>query len=161
MEKSEFQKAVGKRLRELRGGLTQGTVIERLGQVIGSDRLKTKEAYQHYESGRRMPPSDILFGLSQVFNANPTWIWTGKGSKYLSEEEQKKADAAEPAASYTALSPTQTELTYINKLVEILRGDNGLAKLAVKSNIDLAHQSYQTKRTVNAKYVKELIKTTR
>lgn len=145
----------------MRGGLTQGTVIERLGQVLGSERLKSKEAYQHYESGRRMPPSDILFGLSQVFSANPLWIWTGKGSKYLSEEEQKKADAAEPAASYITLSPTPSELTYINKLMEILRGDDGLAKLAVKSNIDLAHQSYQTKGSVSAKYIKELIKTTR
>lgn len=78
MDRERFMKEIGRRLRELRGDRTQESVCKGLSEVLGEER--TKEAYQHYEAGRRLVPSDVLWGLSQVYGVSADWILSGKES---------------------------------------------------------------------------------
>ena len=77
MNKEGFLKDIGKRLKELRDGKTQKSVCKALSSILGEER--TKEAYQHYEAGRRLLPSDVLWGLSQIYGVPAGWILNGKG----------------------------------------------------------------------------------
>lgn len=76
MDKGRFLKDVGQRLRALRGGKTQESVCDELSRLLGAKR--TKEAYQHYEAGRRLVPADVLWGLSVVYGVSADWILSGK-----------------------------------------------------------------------------------
>lgn len=76
MDKTKFLKNIGKRLKELRGDRTQESICKALSEFLGEER--TKEAYQHYEAGRRLLPSDALWGLSQVYSVSSDWILSGK-----------------------------------------------------------------------------------
>ena len=78
MDKARFLKDIGKRLKELRGDRTQESICKALSEYLGEER--TKEAYQHYEAGRRLLPSDALWGLSQIFGVSSDWILSGKKS---------------------------------------------------------------------------------
>jgi len=78
MDKARFLKDIGKRLKELRGDRTQESICKALSEFLGEER--TKEAYQHYEAGRRLLPSDALWGLSQIFGVSSDWILSGKNS---------------------------------------------------------------------------------
>lgn len=76
MEKERFLKDIGNRLKELRGSRTQDSISKELDKILGEER--TKEAYQHYEAGRRLLPSDVLCGLSLIYNVSTDWILKGK-----------------------------------------------------------------------------------
>lgn len=76
MDKARFLKDIGKRLKELRGDRTQESICKELSEFLGEER--TKEAYQHYEAGRRLVPSDALWGLSQIYSVSSDWILSGK-----------------------------------------------------------------------------------
>lgn len=78
MDKAKFLKDIGKRLKELRGDRTQESICKALSEFLGEER--TKEAYQHYEAGRRLLPSDALWGLSQIYGVSSDWILSGKKS---------------------------------------------------------------------------------
>ncbi|MBI5892476.1 MAG: helix-turn-helix transcriptional regulator [Deltaproteobacteria bacterium] len=76
MQREQFLKAIGKRLKELRGDRSQENISNELSKILGEKR--TKEAYQHYEAGRRLLPSDVLWGLSQIYEVSTDWILSGK-----------------------------------------------------------------------------------
>jgi len=76
MDKARFLKNIGKRLRELRGDRTQKSICVALSKILGEAR--TKESYQHYEAGRRLVPSDVLWGLSEIYGVSSDWILIGK-----------------------------------------------------------------------------------
>lgn len=76
MDKERFLRDIGNRLKELRGSRTQDSISKELDKILGEER--TKEAYQHYEAGRRLLPSDVLWGLSRIYNVSADWILRGK-----------------------------------------------------------------------------------
>jgi transcriptional regulator with XRE-family HTH domain len=76
MDRVAFRKDIAHRLKELRGSRTQESIGKALCEVLGEKR--TKEAYQHYEGGRRLLPSDVLWGLSKIYGVSADWILTGK-----------------------------------------------------------------------------------
>lgn len=78
MDKATFRKDIANRLKELRGNRTQESISKALDEILGEKR--TKEAYQHYEGGRRLLPSDVLWGLSKIYGVSADWILTGKES---------------------------------------------------------------------------------
>lgn len=78
MDKAQFLKDIGRRLKELRGDRTQESICKALSEFLGEER--TKESYQHYEAGRRLVPSDVIWGLSQVYGVSVDWILSGKKS---------------------------------------------------------------------------------
>jgi DNA-binding XRE family transcriptional regulator len=55
-------KAIGQRLRELRGAKTQAEVAEAVGV--------TTMAISQYETGERIPKDDIKLALALYFNSN-------------------------------------------------------------------------------------------
>lgn len=76
MKKNAFLKDIGGRLKVLRGGRSQADIVKALNEILGEER--TKEAYQHYESGRRLLRPDVLWGLSKIHHVSTDWILTGK-----------------------------------------------------------------------------------
>ncbi len=58
------QKDFGLRLKELR--LSQALTQSQLSNMIGVSR----QAYVNYESGRTIPPAQVLSKLSQIFSTN-------------------------------------------------------------------------------------------
>jgi transcriptional regulator with XRE-family HTH domain len=88
MVRERFMKGIGKRLREIRGDRTQESVCKALSEILGEER--TKEAYQHYEAGRRLVPADVLWGLSQIYGVSTDWILSGE--KPLRGKAAKKPD---------------------------------------------------------------------
>lgn len=78
MNKEKFLKDIGDRLKELRGNKSQEIISRALSEILGEER--TKEAYQHYEAGRRLVPSDVLWGLSRIYGVSADWILSGKES---------------------------------------------------------------------------------
>lgn len=77
MDRVGFLKNIANRLKELRGSRTQESISRALDEILGEKR--TKEAYQHYEGGRRLLPSDVLWGLSKIYGVSADWILSGKG----------------------------------------------------------------------------------
>jgi len=64
-------KALGRRLRELRGfDLNQGEVADDLG--ISQSQLSK------YERGVAAPPADVLFLIKQRFQVSIDWLLTGE-----------------------------------------------------------------------------------
>jgi transcriptional regulator with XRE-family HTH domain len=67
-------KALGKRLRELRGfDLTQEQFAEELG--ISQSQLSK------YERGVAGPPADVLFFVKKRFQVSIDWLLTGEGKR--------------------------------------------------------------------------------
>lgn len=114
MDKERFLKDIGNRLKELRGSRTQDSISKELDTILGEER--TKEAYQHYEAGRRLLPSDVLWGLSRIYNVSADWILRGKetpaGKKpdILSRFHKESLSMAE---LFQALSKEQREAVKI------------------------------------------------
>jgi transcriptional regulator with XRE-family HTH domain len=68
-------KALGRRLRELRGfELTQEEFANELG--ISQSQLSK------YERGVTAPPADVLFLVKKRFQVSIDWVLTGDGEKY-------------------------------------------------------------------------------
>ena len=64
-------KALGRRLRELRGfDITQGELADKLG--ISQSQLSK------YERGVAAPPADILFVIKERFHVSIDWLLTGE-----------------------------------------------------------------------------------
>ena len=86
MDKGRFLKDIGIRLRKLRSDRTQESICVALSKLLGAER--TKEAYQHYEAGRRLVPADVLWGLSEIYNVSSDWIL--RGGKSLAGKKNVK-----------------------------------------------------------------------
>lgn len=109
-------KDIGKRLKELRGDRTQETVCNALSEILGAER--TKEAYQHYEAGRRLVPSDVLWGLSRIYGVSADWILGGK-----------KSLRGKAATKPEILGKFNKDVVYIAELVQSLSKEQ---KTAIK-----------------------------
>lgn len=111
MDKSAFMKGIGDRLKELRGNRTQESISKALDVILGEER--TKEAYQHYEGGRRLLPSDVLWGLSQIYGVSADWILSGgkslrrKAEKMPEISSEFDKDATSTAKLIQSLSTEQ------------------------------------------------------
>ncbi|MEM9423152.1 MAG: helix-turn-helix domain-containing protein [Spirochaetota bacterium] len=79
--------------------------------------------YCNYENGVSSIPIDLQSKLAEVFDISINWLITGKGSKYLGNEEEKKA-AARPSldalvATKDDLEETKGELEELRKELEL------------------------------------------
>lgn len=121
MDKARFLKDIGKRLKELRGDRTQESICKALSEFLGEER--TKEAYQHYEAGRRLVPSDALWGLSQIYGVSADWILSGK-----------KSLRGKAATKPEILGKFNKDVVYIAELVQSLSKEQKEAvKIILKS----------------------------
>jgi len=67
---------IGKRLKEVRGRLSQKEIAEKLNVYWNT--------YARYERGERIPNLDFLIRLHKVFNnINLHWLITGEGNMYI------------------------------------------------------------------------------
>ncbi|WP_290500001.1 helix-turn-helix domain-containing protein [Alcanivorax sp.] len=74
--------AIGLRIREVRGNLTQA----RFAQELGIER----KTVGRYESGDRIPDALALLRLQAAFGADPAWILNGTGGGLdLSDDERE------------------------------------------------------------------------
>lgn len=122
MDKEKFLKDIGKRLKELRGIRSQESISKALSDIIGEER--TKEAYQHYEAGRRLLPADVLWGLSQIYGVSTDWILAGKGLRTKRKPEilsRFHKDTVSIAERVQSLSKEQREAikVILNSIVAI------------------------------------------
>ncbi len=67
-------KALGRRLRELRG-------FEITQEELAADLGISQSQLSKYERGTAVPPADILFYVKQRFQISIDWLLTGDGPK--------------------------------------------------------------------------------
>lgn len=82
--------AIGKRIEELRGRLSQVDFAAKLGvdrKTIGT-----------WERGERMPDTKALLGLWAEFDADPAWVLTGKGFAPTGNDDERELIALFRAA---------------------------------------------------------------
>lgn len=73
---------IGRRLKEVRGKLTQADFADQLGIA--------RQSIRRYEMGERLPDALTLFRIMSKFGADPAWILTGEGAEpALSEDERQ------------------------------------------------------------------------
>ncbi len=70
MGQESTQEAIGQRLRELRGELTQTEFADKMGVV--------SKTVRRYETGETLPDGAFLLRLKTIFNADPTWVLLGE-----------------------------------------------------------------------------------
>lgn len=70
MKKEVLKREIGKRVKALRGTMTQAE----FGKIFG----KSQDAICAYEKGIVFPPIDVIVKMSQRFNVPVEWIITGK-----------------------------------------------------------------------------------
>lgn len=79
----EATNSIGRRLREVRGGMSQAEFADIL------------EVHQNtivnYESGKRLPDASVISKLFEKMHVDPTWLVTGKRESItgLSDEESE------------------------------------------------------------------------
>jgi|GEM_PF-5257445 len=88
--------------------------------------------YFNYEKGDRKPPSDFLQRLINYFNVSPSWLLTGEGSMFKSDE----ADSESNKSATTISQPSGMPDDFINKLKDDLRGkdDSFFASLSISKD---------------------------
>lgn len=119
--------AIGIRIREVRGSLTQAAFADRLG-------LERKSVIR-YESGERAPDALALLRLMTEFGADPAWVLTGMGANLPLEEDEREllahwrsAPLAVKAAAIGALqggSAMAEKLPAEKKQKQVVRGSVG------------------------------------
>lgn len=76
---------IGKRLRELRGSLSQTEMANKLDMPLRS--------YQYYESGERVPPMPILAEIARQHDKTVDWLLSGKSESESGESVSLKRQA--------------------------------------------------------------------
>lgn len=119
--------AIGIRIRQVRGSLTQAAFADRLG-------LERKSVIR-YESGERAPDALALLRLMTEFGADPAWVLTGMGANLPLEEDEREllahwrsAPLAVKAAAIGALqggSAAADKKTAEKKQKQAVRGSVG------------------------------------
>lgn len=84
--------AIGARIRQIRGGLTQNAFADRLGMA--------RTTVLRYESGIRPPDAEFIASAAAAFGTDPLWLLTGKyaGPRVLTAEENALLDNYRAAA---------------------------------------------------------------
>lgn len=92
---------IGDRLKEVRGGLSQGDFAQAIGVAF--------RTYQRYESGETPPKDDALDRIATYSGKSPAWIMTGR---------EAAVDQAREAGSVYAQDPVEKR---IYSLIRVLR----------------------------------------
>ena len=103
---------VGKRLRELRGGLTRDQFSDQIGC--------NKATYGNYERGDRSPELDFLTKLIQATGVSLNWVATGKGPKYIREVNQpaKTSKAVDMELLEACIQGTEEHLAAADQAID-------------------------------------------
>ncbi|HHD11061.1 MAG TPA: XRE family transcriptional regulator [Deltaproteobacteria bacterium] len=88
-EGGDPKKERGRRIRSLRE--SRGLTLQELAARLGIKYQSLRE----WETGRTSPSVDNIGRLSDIFGVHPTWIWTGKGSKYIKAKRKDEANRVE------------------------------------------------------------------
>lgn len=114
------QKEFGLRLKELR--LSQALTQSKLSQMIGISR----QAYVNYESGRTIPPAQILSKLSQIFSTDLMELLYGHTTRTYTESQYLMFDSSRDdlfslLELYSKLSPLSKKRV-INLITMMTKG---------------------------------------
>ncbi|QTR51607.1 helix-turn-helix domain-containing protein [Candidatus Thiothrix anitrata] len=74
--------AIGLRLREVRGGMSQTEFAEQLGVA--------QMTVSNYETGKRIPDVGFLLEVLNKFDADPTWVISGLQPPQRSDKANEK-----------------------------------------------------------------------
>ena len=91
----DTKKERGRRIRSLREA--RGFTLQELAKELGIRYQSLRE----WEIGRTSPSVDNIGRLSDIFGVHPTWIWTGKGSKYIKTKRKDEANHVEEESPET------------------------------------------------------------
>lgn len=119
MKKAEA-KAVGQRIRQLRGDLTQAEFAERIGI--------TQAMIWNYENGMQMPKANALFRIAQYSGTSIEWLLTGKTAKrghVLSTKDHINM------AAQACRKIGDPEVKEFNMMMELLFKDRRMLKLVL------------------------------
>lgn len=115
--------AIGARLREIRGGLSQTAFAARLGLE--------RQSVRRYESGERAPDAEALVRLQQEFGVDPGWVLTGGGRHPVMTEEERRVlalfrngsvPARAAALAALASSPSGVAQTFHGDVGQMIHG---------------------------------------
>ena len=86
---------INQRIKRLRGPLSQKEFALKLGVSLA--------ALQNYEGGKRVPPTNVVIKLSDMFSVPTEWILTGKtpSGYMLSPTEMKELEALQTKTNLT------------------------------------------------------------
>jgi len=76
----DLKKAIGERIKFVRGGLSR----EKFAQKIGSCR----NSIMRYENGKASPSMELMARICTEFNILPNWLLLGEGPKYKGNEAE-------------------------------------------------------------------------
>ena len=113
-------KEVGRRVRKIRGGLSQSEFARRIG-------VPNQNGVSRYEGGR-IPPPELLVKIARFGKVSVDWVLTGRSLEgaSLAAEHRPAYRAAIPAADripgVESLTPSQREL--VLKLIRALVSKN-------------------------------------
>lgn len=85
--------AIGARLRDVRGRLTQAAFADQLGLE--------RKTVGRYEAGERAPDALALLRLMAEFDVDPAWVLTGKGFAPTGTEDERELLALYRSAPLT------------------------------------------------------------
>lgn len=96
------------------------------------------------------------YEVAQALGITVEELYTGVG-KTQQNSTLTGAVVEEPViyhAKFQSVSPE--DRVYVDKLIDVLAGNNDHAKVAVKTNIDFFHEHHKEKATITENYLKEL-----
>ena len=131
---SDVKRERGERIRSLRKSAK--LTLNQLATDMG---IKY-QAVLHWERGATSPSADNIAKLSLRFAVHPTWLWTGQGPEHIGEEEAASLKAAEAGDGYGVKRYSPDIQEYVDKLADILQGDDEQASRAIKANIDALYR---------------------
>ncbi len=113
--------AIGERIRNVRGGLSQ----EAFAKTLSVHKITVAR----WEKGETRPDADALQKICEVFGINPTWLILGEGSVKQSEGVYALRDDRAP---YGLTPPGEKVFDDLGRLIEGVKG------IFEKLNIDMS-----------------------
>ncbi|NJK53866.1 MAG: helix-turn-helix domain-containing protein [Leptolyngbyaceae cyanobacterium SU_3_3] len=80
--KEPLSKGIGQRIEQVRGRLTQNAFAKSVGI--------SKSTLIRYEREDRLPDAEVIARVCETYNADFTWLITGKGNPFVPEPEEKE-----------------------------------------------------------------------
>ncbi|MDT8317430.1 MAG: helix-turn-helix transcriptional regulator [bacterium] len=130
----DIKRERGERIRTLRKSAK--LTLNQLAADLG---IKYQAVLQ-WERGETSPSVDNIARLSLRFTVHPTWLWTGQGPEHIVENKVTSIKASETNSVYGVKSYSPDIQEYIDKLADILHGDDEHARNAIKANIDALYR---------------------
>ena len=106
---------MGERIKELRKalGLTQQEFAKRIGSV--------QNTITGYETGRRIPSSQVISLISREFNVNETWLRTGEGEMFV--QLSKEYQLLEWAGKALSSDPDSFKIRFVKMLMSLTEAE--------------------------------------